>query len=125
MQFDHEITRLVVDERFARVQVWERAYFYAAAAQRTYERAADALFVLEKQEDGRWLVLAHRSESVGIPLNRITDPMPDMRALFYSTVGRDRDPEADARAARNRRSTPSAGRAVDRRGVPPGPALTP
>ena len=28
-----------------------------------------------------------------------TDPMPDLRDLYYSTVGKDRDPEADAAAA--------------------------
>jgi len=101
LRFEHEIVRLDLDTRLARVGVWERAYFYAAAAQRTYERAGSATFVVEKQADGRWLVLAHRTDTVGIPPNRITDPMPDLRELYYSTVGRDRDPVADARAARN------------------------
>ena len=72
-------------------------YFYAWAAQKTYERAASALFIFEKQEDGRWLILAHQANSQGIPPNKITDPMPDLRGLFYETEGKGRDPEADAR----------------------------
>lgn len=100
LQFNHEITRLVLDPRFARVQVWERGYFYAWAAQKTNERAGSATFVLEKQDDGRWLVLAHQTHTVGIPPNMKTDPMPDLRELYYATTGKDRDPEADARDAR-------------------------
>ncbi len=99
LEFNHEITRLVIDPRFARVHVWERGYFYAAAAQKTYERAGSATFVLEKQEDGRWLVLAHQTYTVGIPPTMKTDPMPDLRALYYSTEGKDRDPAEDARNA--------------------------
>jgi hypothetical protein len=76
LKFSHEITRLVRDARFARVQVWERGYFYAWAAQQTYERAESTTFVLEKQDDGRWLVLAHQMSSVGIPPNMKTDPCP-------------------------------------------------
>ena len=101
LMFRHEIYRLVADARFARVGVRERGYFYAAAAQRTYERMGAATFVHEKQEDGRWLVLAHRTETVGFPPSLATVPLPDLRELYYSTVGRDRDPEADARAARH------------------------
>ncbi|HTU13044.1 MAG TPA: hypothetical protein VMG08_19300 [Allosphingosinicella sp.] len=101
LTFRHEITRIVLDTRFARVWVRERGYFYAAAAQRTYERMASASFVLERQDDGRWLVLVHESNPVGFPPSLATVPMPDLRELYYSTVGRDRDPEADARAARN------------------------
>jgi len=100
LQFSHEITRLTADARFAKVNVWERGYFYAWAAQRTYERAGSALFVLEKQDDGRWLVLAHNTNTVGIPPTLKTDPMPDLRDLFYSTEGKDRDPDADAAKAR-------------------------
>src|SRR5690606_1240521 len=91
LKFSHEITRLVIDTRFARAQVWERGYFYAWAAQRTYESASSATFVLEKQDGGRWLVLAHRSDSVGIPPNLKTSPMPDLRDAFYATQGKDRD----------------------------------
>jgi hypothetical protein len=96
LKFNHEITRLVHDARFARVQVWERGYFYAWAAQQTYERAGDTTFVLEKQADGRWLVLAHETNTVGIPPNRKTEPMPDLRDLYYSTEDKDGDSGGDA-----------------------------
>lgn len=97
LTFRHEISRLDLDTRFARVGVWERGYFYAWAVQRTYERLGAATFVLEKQQDGRWLVLAHRTGTMGIPPTMATTPMPDLRELFYSTVGRNRDREQDAR----------------------------
>ncbi len=100
LQFNHEITGLAADARFAKVNVWERGYFYAWAAQTTYEQAGSALFVLEKQADGRWLVLAHQTNTVGIPPTLKTDPMPDLRALFYSTLGKDRDPDVDAAEAK-------------------------
>lgn len=97
LRFRWEIDSLRRDSTFARVQVWEKAYFYAWAAQRTYERAASTTFVLERQEkDGRWLILAHQSSTQGIPPNKATDPMPDLRALFYSTEGKHRDPARDA-----------------------------
>lgn len=99
LEFTYEITRLVADARFARVHVRERGYFYAALPQQTYERMGSAIFVLEKQEDGRWLVLAHESDSVGFPASLATDPIPDLRELYYATQGRDRDPDADARNA--------------------------
>lgn len=102
LQFDHEITRLVIDPRLARAEVWERGFTFAWAAQKTTERAGMATFVLEKQDDGRWLILAHQTNTVGIPPDRRTDPLPDLRELFYSTVGKDRDPEEDARNAGNR-----------------------
>jgi hypothetical protein len=37
--------------------------------------------------------------SSGIPRNKLTDPMPDLRARFYATEGKDRDPGKDAAAA--------------------------
>jgi hypothetical protein len=97
LKFTHEIDVLKIDPHFAKAIVWERGYFYAWAAQNTYERAASALFILEKQQDGRWLILAHEASSQGIPPNKITDPMPDLRESFYATQGKNRDPEADAR----------------------------
>lgn len=100
LRFRYDVESIEADARFAKVRVWERGYFYAAAAQKTYERAAATLFVLEKQQDGRWLILAHQSSSTGIPPNKITDPMPDLRDLFYSTEGKDRDPAKDAEEAR-------------------------
>ncbi len=100
LQFTYDIEIRRVDPNFARVAVWERGYFYAAAAQQTYENAADSDFILERQEgDGQWRIVAWRSGSYGIPPNMRTDPMPDLRDLYYSTVGKDRDPEADAREA--------------------------
>jgi hypothetical protein len=100
LKFAWEIIGLRADSSFAKVQVWERGYFYAWAVQRTYERAASTTFLLERREkDGAWLILAHQSAGQGIPPNRITDPMPDLRALYYATEGKNRDPEADARAA--------------------------
>lgn len=79
--------------------MWERGYFYAWAVQKTYERPAATTFILERrEEDGRWLILAHQSGSYGIPPNKITDPMPDLRGLFYATEGKHRDPAADAKA---------------------------
>lgn len=100
LKFSYDIDILRIDPNFAKVQVWERGYFYAFAAQKTYEMGQAATFVLERQEkDGRWLILAHRSTSQGIPPNRITDPMPDLRALYYSTEGKDRDPAKDAEEA--------------------------
>jgi hypothetical protein len=100
LKFAWEILAVRADASFAKVQVWERGYFYAAAAQRTYELAASTTFLLERREkDGAWLILAHQSSGQGIPPNRITSPMPDLRALYYATQGKNRDPEADAAAA--------------------------
>jgi hypothetical protein len=99
LRFSYEIDVLTIDARFAKAIVWERGYFYAWAAQRTYENAASALFIFEKQDDGRWLILAHRANSQGIPPSKITDPMPDLREFYYATQGKGRDPEADARDA--------------------------
>lgn len=101
LKFSYDIDVLKVDPRLAKAIVWERGYFYAWAAQTTYENAASTLFILEKQDDGRWLILAHDARSVGIPPNKITDPMPDLRELYYSTDGKSRDAEADAQAAKD------------------------
>ncbi|HEX8481376.1 MAG TPA: hypothetical protein VF650_05705 [Allosphingosinicella sp.] len=78
-KFAWEIDSIRRDSAFAKVQVWERGYYYASAVKRTYERAAATTFVLERSEkDGRWLILAHQSSSQGIPPNKITNPMPDL-----------------------------------------------
>jgi ketosteroid isomerase-like protein len=100
LKFSHEITVLKIDPRFARASVWERGYLYAWATQQTYENAGSAVFVLEKQDDGRWLVLAHQTYTVGISPNMKTDPMPDLRELFFKTQGAGRDPYQDARDAK-------------------------
>lgn len=91
LQFEHEISRLDIDTRFARAGVWERGFFYAWAAERSYESLGYATFVLEKQADGQWLVLAHHTGAVGIPPTMGTDPVPDMRALWQA---REREREA-------------------------------
>lgn len=97
LTFSYDVDALAIDSRFAKALVWERGYFYAFAAQKTYEMAASTLFILEKQDDGRWLILAHEARSIGIPPTKRTDPLPDLRDHFYRTQGKDRDPAADAR----------------------------
>lgn len=100
LKFAYDIDAMRIDANFAKVRVWERGYFYAFAAQKTYERAASTMFVLERQEkDGRWLILAHQTGTQGIPPTKITNPMPDLRRDFYGTQGKERDPEADAQNA--------------------------
>ena len=99
LTFAYDVDALTIDGRFAKARVWERGYFYAYGAQQTYESAASALFILEKQGDGRWLILAHEAQSIGIPPTKRTDPLPDLRDHFYRTQGKDRDPAADAREA--------------------------
>lgn len=104
LKFSWEIDSVRRDSSFAKVQVWERGYFYASATQETYENAAATTFILERSDkDGRWRIAAHQSGGYGIPPNKITRPMPDLRALYYATEGKDRDPIADARAAAARR----------------------
>ena len=99
LKFSYDIDVLKVDARLAKAVVWERGYFYAWAAQQTYENAASTLFVFEKMDTGEWKILAHEASSVGIPPNKITNPMPDLREFYYSGPGKSRDPKADAEAA--------------------------
>ena len=49
LKFDYDIDRVRIDPNFAKVDIWERGYFFAWAAQKTYESAADTVFVLERQ----------------------------------------------------------------------------
>jgi hypothetical protein len=100
LRFAYDIDVVKLDPRFAKVLVWERGYFYASAAQVTYENAMSTMFVLEKQESGAWLILAHHGNSQGIPPNKITSPMPDLRDLYYAKCGKACDPEADAKKAK-------------------------
>lgn len=95
LKFAYDIDELVVEDRLAKAEVWERGYFYAWAAQATYENAASTVFILEKQHDGQWKILAHEARSIGIPPNRITRPMPDLRDLYYSGRPAGHDPAAD------------------------------
>jgi hypothetical protein len=100
LKFAYDIDVLKLDPRLAKVMVWERGYFYASAAQVTYENAVSTMFILEKRENGAWLILAHEGHSLGIPPNKITNPMPDLRDLYYSKCGSACDPEADAKKAK-------------------------
>jgi hypothetical protein len=99
LKFSYDIDLLVVDDHLAKARVWERGYFYAWAAQKTYENAASTLFVFEKQDSGEWKILAHEANSIGIPPNKITNPMPDLREVYYAGPGKGRDPAKDAEAA--------------------------
>lgn len=99
MKFTYDIDRLILNADLAKVDVWERGYFYAAAAQKTYERGGDAMFVLQKMDTGEWKILAHEATSQGIPPNKITNPMPDLRDEYYSKCGPACDPVADAKKA--------------------------
>jgi hypothetical protein len=101
LTFSYDIDVLKLEAHLAKAMVWERGYFYAWAAQQTYENAAAAMFVLEKQADGRWLILAHRANPEGIPPNKITSPMPDLRAFYYQQCGPRCDPVADAKKAKD------------------------
>jgi hypothetical protein len=99
LKFTYDIDLVKVDPRFAKVYVWERGYFYAWAARTTYENAASTLFILEKQPDtDEWKILVHDARSTGIPSNKVTEPMPDLRELYYSRCA-SCDPVADARKA--------------------------
>lgn len=99
MAFAYDIDGLILNADLAKVDVWERGYFYAAAAQKTYERAADAMFVLQKMDTGAWKILAHEATSQGIPPNKISHPMPDLRDEYYAKCGSACDPVADAKKA--------------------------
>lgn len=76
--FRYEIVSVKADPRFAKVRVRERAYRYASAAGRTYERQGDTLLVLEKGDDERWRVLAHETHTTGFHPNFATVPLPDL-----------------------------------------------
>ena len=98
LKFTYIIDAMRIDPNFARVRVSERGYFYAAAAQVTYERLMDTTFVLERHEkNGQWMILAHQSGSYGISPDQATNLMPDLREFYYATKGKDRNPDASAR----------------------------
>ncbi|HEY6813924.1 MAG TPA: hypothetical protein VI168_00160 [Croceibacterium sp.] len=100
LRFAYRIRMIRHDASFARVSVDERGFFYAWAAQQTYENAADTTFILERsEEDSRWRIVAHQSGSTGFAPSQATVPLPDLRELFYATEGKDRDPASDAEGA--------------------------
>lgn len=90
--FRYEITRVRADARFAKVQVLERGYRYASAAAKTYELMSNAVLVVECQDDGRWLVLAHQTNSIGFPPSLATTPMPDLGPDETGSARREPEP---------------------------------
>ena len=76
-QFAYEIRDSRVEQTLARVDVWERGWFWAWAAQQTYENAASATFYLEKRED-QWKVALYRSDLRAVHPSHKNDPMPDL-----------------------------------------------
>lgn len=76
--FRYEVTQIRADPRFARVRVRERGYRHASASAKTYELMSDAVLVAERQDDGRWLVLAYRTTSTGFHSSLATNPLPDL-----------------------------------------------
>lgn len=76
--FRYEVMEIRADKRFAKIRVRERGYRYASAAKVTYERMSDTVLVVERQDDGRWMVLAHETHSTGFHPSLGTDPMPDL-----------------------------------------------
>lgn len=76
--FRYEVTHVRADARFAKIRVRERGYRYASAAKVTYELMGSTLLVVERQDDGRWLVLAHETYSTGFHPSEATSPLPDL-----------------------------------------------
>ena len=102
LRFTHDVDQLVVNASLARVDVCERGHFYDWTGQTTYGMAADATFVLEKQPNGAWLILAHPATSQCILPNKVIRPMPRLRADDCA-VCPTCDPVADAHKAKERR----------------------
>ena len=72
LAFSYEAASVRLDSSFAKVRVWEKGFFYAYAAESTYELAASTLFILEREEaSGRWMILAHQTMVWGfLPVSR-------------------------------------------------------
>lgn len=83
LDFSYEIEQLKVDDNFARAEVWERGWFYAAANGVTYENAAHATFILERDDKGGWKIAAFTSRNAAVRPEHANDPMPDMRGAFF------------------------------------------
>jgi hypothetical protein len=77
-QFAYEIRDARVEQTLARVDVWERGWFWAWATQQTYENAALATFYLEKRDGQGWKVALYRSDSSAVHPKHKNDPMPDL-----------------------------------------------
>jgi hypothetical protein len=84
LKFSYEIEKLRIDENFARAEVWERGWFYAAwSTQQSYENAARSTFILERDGNGDWKIAAFTSRKSAVKPEHADDPMPDMRGEFY------------------------------------------
>lgn len=77
-KFSYEIAQMRVEGGLAKVRVWERGWTYAWAAKKTYQSAAEARFVLERGDDGAWLIIAFDSNSSAIHPKHADDPLPDL-----------------------------------------------
>jgi hypothetical protein len=84
LKFSYEIEGLRIDNNFARADVWERGWFYAAwSSGETYENAAQSTFILERDVNGEWKIAAFTSRNSAVKPEHADDPMPDMRGEFY------------------------------------------
>jgi hypothetical protein len=83
LKFSYEIEKMRLDSYFARVEVWERAWYYAWAAETTYENDAETTFVLERDDNGEWKVLAFSASGIAVHPKYADDPMPDLRDEFF------------------------------------------
>jgi hypothetical protein len=84
LKFSYEIEKLRIDDNFARAEVWERGWFYAAwSSGQTYENAAQSTFILERDVNGAWKIAAFTSRNSAVKPEHADDPMPDMRGEFY------------------------------------------
>jgi hypothetical protein len=83
LKFSYEIEKMRLDRYFARVEVWERGWYYAWSAKTTYENDADTTFVLERDDKGEWTILAFSANSIAVHPKYADDPMPDLRDEFF------------------------------------------
>lgn len=83
LKFSYEIEEIRLDRHFARVDVWERGWYYAWAAKTTYENDADTTFVLERDDKGEWKILAFSANSIAVHPKYADDPMPDLSDEFF------------------------------------------
>lgn len=83
LKFSYEIEKMRLDRYFARVDVWERGWYYAWSAETTYENDADTTFVLERDDKGEWKILAFSASSIAVHPKYADDPMPDLRDEFF------------------------------------------
>lgn len=83
LKFSYEIDALRIDDDFARVEVWERGWYYAGSSKVTYENDADTTFVLERDDDNRWQVLAYTARRSAVHPKHADEPRPDLREEYF------------------------------------------